>query len=246
MDVYLPEHPTAVVMYIHGGAWVHGDRTDGPDMRRYYAEEGIAMVSVDYRLAPQHRWPAQLEDVSAGLDWVIREAPHWGVEPARLGLWGVSAGGHLAAMLALARPADVRCAVLGYPATDLPAITEGLEGSPEQQLVGEDEPGVAERLRLASPVSQDVRNAPPMLIQHGFQDSVLSFRQALSFYHCLAAAGRDATLQLIDGFDHAFVNDSTLEKNPDAPTEVYGTTSWLPESPSYATIGEFFHRHLGE
>lgn len=116
--------PRGALLYIHGGAWLMGC-PDGIDhvCRRLAVEAGVTVVSVDYRLAPEHPFPAGLEDCADALTW-LRTLP--GVDPARLAVGGDSAGGNLAAALCLldrrSRPADVpplRSQILLYPGLDL-------------------------------------------------------------------------------------------------------------------------------
>jgi acetyl esterase/lipase len=103
--IYTPGHRNAAVpglLYIHGGGFVMGDvQMFNPSMLRLVDELGVVMVSVDYRLAPEHPFPAPVEDCYAALTWVGAMAAELGVDPARLGVAGESAGGGLAAAVAL-------------------------------------------------------------------------------------------------------------------------------------------------
>jgi acetyl esterase/lipase len=92
--------PFPVVIYLHGGGWRMGDRKGAPDLAAF-AARGFATVSIEYRLSGEAIFPAALEDVKTAIRWVRKEATSFGFDPDAIGLWGSSAGGHLAAMAAL-------------------------------------------------------------------------------------------------------------------------------------------------
>jgi acetyl esterase/lipase len=106
LDLYLPaqpaRRPVAVIVFLHGGGWSGGTRTTGPDFRRYFAQDGFAMASIEYRLTPAISFPANVEDVRAAVRWLKANAGAHGLDRDRICLWGTSAGGHLAAVAGLA------------------------------------------------------------------------------------------------------------------------------------------------
>jgi acetyl esterase len=113
-----------VLVYYHGGGWVIGDlETHDVLCRQITAAAGIAVVAVDYRLAPEHKFPAAIDDAWAATRWVVKQAARLGIDPSRLAVGGDSAGGNLAAVVALmARDAGgpaIRQQVLLYPVTDV-------------------------------------------------------------------------------------------------------------------------------
>jgi acetyl esterase/lipase len=106
-DVYLPQGAPGklpVILWLHGGGWRLGDRRLGPDLSRFFAERGFAMVSIDYRLSGEAIFPAQAIDVKTAIRWVRSVAGRFSFDENRIGLWGSSSGGHLAACAALATP----------------------------------------------------------------------------------------------------------------------------------------------
>ncbi len=112
------------LLYLHGGGWVLGDLDSHDGVCRRLANlAACRVVAVDYRLAPEHRFPAAIDDAAAALAWMAANAAALGIDPARLAVGGDSAGGNLAAVLALmgrdgAAPASA-CQLLLYPAVDL-------------------------------------------------------------------------------------------------------------------------------
>jgi acetyl esterase/lipase len=132
-DLYIPagvQGPFPVVLWVHGGGWRFGDRKLAPDLSRFFAQRGFAMVSIDYRLSEEVTFPAPIIDVKAAVRWVRSVAERFSLDPDRIALWGSSAGGHLAACAALSRPEEFNspeherfsssvCAVVdGYGPTD--------------------------------------------------------------------------------------------------------------------------------
>ena len=158
--------PPPVVMFFHGGGWVVGDLdTYDGDARRHAVGTGALVVSVDYRLAPEHPYPAAVDDVWAATQWVAAHAEELGADPGRLAVAGDSAGGNLAAVVAqLARDAggpSVAFQLLWYPATtwdtSLPSFTENANAPVlAVDAVGEFSRWYAQGV--------DMRNAPSTLI----------------------------------------------------------------------------------
>jgi acetyl esterase/lipase len=119
-----------VILFLHGGGWRFGDRRLGPDLKRYFASAGFAMVSIDYRLSGEAIFPAAVEDVKTAIRWIRKEAATYRFNADHIGLWGSSAGGHLASMAALTSddqyagaewgdfPSQVNAVVNGYGPTD--------------------------------------------------------------------------------------------------------------------------------
>ena len=110
---------TGVLVYFHGGGWVIGSLTSHDDVcRRLAATMGHAVVSVDYRLAPEHPFPAPVTDCVTAVRWVHQNAADFGLDPDRMAVGGDSAGGNLAAVVANLQPVPLRFQMLIYPVTD--------------------------------------------------------------------------------------------------------------------------------
>lgn len=105
LDLYLPQGTQArlpIIVFVHGGGWSGGTTTTGPDLKRFFAQEDFAMASIEYRLTPSITFPSNAEDVKTAIRWLRANADRYRLNPDRIGLWGTSAGGHLAAIAALA------------------------------------------------------------------------------------------------------------------------------------------------
>jgi len=132
-----------VLVFYHGGGWVIGDLdTHDVQCRQITAEAGITVVAVDYRLAPEHKFPAAVDDAWAATRWVVARAGELGVDPGRLAVAGDSAGGNLAAVVALmARDAGgpaIALQVLIYPVTDVGAESKSYSDFAEGYMLTRD------------------------------------------------------------------------------------------------------------
>ncbi len=231
LDLYLPDDGAhAVCVYAHGGGWRRGSRREGPGplsptSRRLFARmarHGLAVASVDYRLSGEARYPAQPDDVRAACRWLLEDdaSPVPGLP---LVLFGVSAGGHLAALCGLDPALPVHAVAVWYPATDLPALPEDIAaaggapdrgaGSREALLLGAPAGEVPDAARAASPTAQVHAGGPPFLLIHGAADRLVPARQSERLHQALLAVGADSTLELLAGYDHMFpgMPDAELE-----------------------------------
>lgn len=269
LDIVRPDsvEPLPALIWLHGGAWRMGDRTWRPDAARYFAAAGFVMVSIDYTLSGAAPFPQPLLDVRAAIRWVREHAEEYGIRPDAIGLWGSSAGGHLAALAGLlsgvatldgetpsATDAGVQAVMDGYGAGDLLAPDQ--DNPPTAGLLGGSPTDRPELAALASPARQPVTVAtPPFLIMHGAADDLVPATQSVALYDALSAGGAEVTLYLIEGFGHGFLNPTGLEEvapgpkldsgrleaEPDAGAELRTTTGrdW-PASASFAVIEQFF------
>jgi acetyl esterase len=117
-----------LLLFFHGGGWVYGDLDSHDAVCRFLAERsGVQVLAVDYRLGPEHPFPAAYNDAVAAYHWVVDNAPSLGVDPQRLAVGGDSAGGNLAAVTALAAAEQglpLAFQLLVYPGTDMRGGTE--------------------------------------------------------------------------------------------------------------------------
>ncbi|MFD6971050.1 alpha/beta hydrolase fold domain-containing protein [Streptomyces sp. NPDC059979] len=257
LDVQVPvgEGPFPAVVWIHGGGWLDGDRRYPPPtvpaalLHGAVLGAGLALVSIDYRHSLEAPFPAQLHDVKAAIRYVRAFADVLGIDPDRIGVWGESAGGHLAALAGLTRPDGPGGAVLEgtqgvtpgetgvlavvdwYGVSDLvalaghplPPMASGLEfPDPYEALLGASVAERPEAARAASPVTYaDGSNPPPFLLVHGTRDGLVPYSQSEVLAAALRSAGGEVVLQPVEGADHIFLG------SPDIPAIVEESVAFL-------------------
>jgi acetyl esterase/lipase len=229
-----------LVVYIHGGGWSGGDRlSDG-----YYAlakvrllAQGIAVASIDYRLAPKNRFPAQIVDAAYAVRYLRKNAKKMKIDPDRIAAFGTSAGGHLASLLgtvdspggfdvgalkdvssrvkavvSIAGPVDLSDSAFP-PATDAGiqaafGVPGGTAGHPA--------------LVQGSPSTYVSPGDAPFLIVHGTQDELVPYSQSVNFARLLQTAGVRAELVTVRGGNHALTMPGQ-EPDPSGITERIST-----------------------
>ncbi|HLJ64026.1 MAG TPA: alpha/beta hydrolase [Stellaceae bacterium] len=207
-----------VLVYYHGGGWVIGDLDTHDALCRQLAKaSSCAVLAVDYRLAPEHRFPAAVEDACAALAFVADDGGKLGLDPRRMAVGGDSAGGNLAAVAALAaRDLGIKLSLqlLYYPATDF------LGDYPSRLVFAEGFLLTAEAMEWfgfnyvgprdledwrASPIrAPDHRGLAPALIIIGACDPLLD--EGKAYAQCLERAGVAVTCTIIPGMIHGFMN----------------------------------------
>lgn len=201
-DLYLPEGagPHPVVVLVHGGSWQRGRRGQMAPIARQLARAGYAAFSVSYRLAPEHRFPAALEDLQAALRWLRQQAPVHGLDSERIAAWGFSAGGHLVSLLATRHPeAGLRAVVAGAAPQDLRQYPESRA---VHALLGASGHEAPERYAAASPLVHVAAGSPPFFIYHGEADALVVPAQAQAMASALQAAGVEVELLWLPGHGH--------------------------------------------
>jgi acetyl esterase/lipase len=221
LDVLVPETqtPPPVVVFIHGGAFRMGDKSDNLRERLMLAEAGFAVASVNYRYSTEAIWPAQLDDLRYAFAFLRAQAARFGIDGDRLASFGPSAGGHLSAAVGIALSASpatrLRASVVWFPPVDFPTMDSDIAAtgidratgrndapdSPESVLIGAtvaDNPALA---RAAGPVAQlDALPAgavlPSFLIMHGALDPYIAPEQARRLHRALAAFGTAPRLEI--------------------------------------------------
>jgi acetyl esterase/lipase len=226
LDAYRPtagtRHP--LVVMIHGGGWARGGRFEMglSKWAGYLAAAGMAVVSVDYRLAPAITYPDSFQDCLDALDWAVEHAEELGADAERVGLWGDSAGGHLVLLLATSQTAPafagprlraggarLRGVVAFYPPTDLLTLDaierRGRSGTGTvRDFVGTEPDADPARWREASPIEHVHPGLPPILLLQGTRDFLVPHAQATAFAARLAAAGAPHRVEIVEGAVHGF------------------------------------------
>lgn len=224
LDVYLPpvgEKPYPTIMGIHGGGFIARSKSLYGLLARYYAREGFAFVSINYRLAPRDNYPAQVEDSFCALAWLYANQDEFGFDPDSVIVTGGSAGGYLASMLATVDdpgqylkdcphdlPAEdpVNAAVIFYGLYDLTIMDQYPGGAePLEPYLGDEYENVPiELLEEMSPIKQIDGSEPPFIILHGSDDNTIPAVMSERFYEELVKSGVDAELVVLPGAGHGF------------------------------------------
>lgn len=226
LDLHVPTGVDSppVVMWVHGGGWREGDRRLVPlqwgQQRMFQAilDAGLAVATPDYRLLAESRLPGPVHDIVAAIRYLRRYADDLGVDAARLGLWGDSAGAHLVTVAGhvASHPApdawllgatgvgdghaDVSAIVSWYGASDLtldPALVAALW--PDTSTLEREE--LARRL---SPVHLVRAGSPPMLLMHGDADSISPVEQSVRLHEAALRVGATSHLEVSPGSEHVF------------------------------------------
>jgi acetyl esterase/lipase len=221
LDIYLPEKgrgPFPVIVSIHGGAFMFGEKGDAQVLPMLAGlNRGYAVVSINYRMSGEAKFPALVHDMKAALRWIRARAGRWDLDPGKIAVWGGSAGGYQAAMagvsygvpeledLSLGNPGEssrVQAVVDWFGPTDFLKMDEQLiaggftpnpedahngEHSPESLLMGKQITLIPERVNAANPETYISAGAPPFLIQHGTKDDTVPCLQSVYFAEKLTA-----------------------------------------------------------
>jgi acetyl esterase len=200
------ERPLPVVAFCHGGGWVAGSlHSYDPFCRRLANASGLAVVSVGYRLAPEHTFPAQLEDVEAVLGALEARGAALGLNPAAIAVAGDSAGGHLAALAARRSPARVRLQALVYPALDPACATASHRELSDGYGLSAAEMGWYWRTYLGGrelPGEAGLASAPPAYVLTAEYDPLRD--EAEAYAARLRAAGVSVQVRRWPGTAHGF------------------------------------------
>lgn len=212
--------PMPVMVYIHGGGWNHGDRKQAlSSICNYVLKRGYIGVSLDYRLTPEAPFPAQIQDVKLAIRYLRAHAAQYNLDPSRIGVWGSSAGGHLASLLGTTGDLMPGTKILLDTGNlvDVPDL-EGTGGWPEYSdkvqavadwygpadfttsfansyssvkalLGGNNAFSVPDQARLAMPGTYATQDDPPFFIRHGDADATIPYTDSVTFGNQLTNAG---------------------------------------------------------
>ncbi len=206
LDVWVPARrpatPLPVIVFFYGGGWVSGERGDYGFAGRAFAARGFVTIVADYRLVPQVRFPAFLQDGALAVKWARDHVASYGGDPRRISLSGHSAGAYEAAMLALdphylrdvgVDPKIVRAAALLATPADFYPFTE---------IRGRDALGAWPNPLETQPINFATAAAPPMLLMHGTADTIVRPYNSQRLAAKLTALGAPVELRLYPGKSH--------------------------------------------
>jgi len=223
LDLYLPDGahaPVPIILSIHGGGWHGGDKQASPGT--HFTEYGYAVAAINYRLIHQGTFPAQIYDCKAAVRWLRANAAKYGLDARRIGVWGASAGGHLAALLGTSGgvkdlegdlgnagySSRVQAVVDYFGPTDLPkwrptadpAVNQKLS---ESRLMGFDVVKYPERAARGNPITYVSKEDPAFFIGHGQDDKLVPVSQSELLQAALRKAGVASELHIVPGAGHS-------------------------------------------
>jgi acetyl esterase/lipase len=228
-DFYTPgtgNGPFPVVVLIHGGGWRSGDKRDMARHAGPLTKEGYACFSINYRLTPEGRFPRDVEDCKAAVQWLRRQAGRLNIDPDRIAAMGGSAGGHLAAFIGATDDHDgfnddefstsgrVQAVVALYGVFDFTAMgvrTGGLRKFAYLRSPDGKEEAFLQKISPATYISPD---DPPVLMIHGVEDSLVPVEQSRLYSQALTDAGIENELILVEGVGHGFAPVKGMEMKP--------------------------------
>jgi acetyl esterase/lipase len=219
----LPAQPAPVLIFVPGGAWVHGKcMGQGSALMSRLAEQGWVCLAIDYRVSPHHRWPRHITDVKTAIAWARANVDKFGGDRNFVAVAGCSAGGHLSALAGLTPDDPAHRRELPEGADSSVDAVVGIYGrydwedrsTPERVrfvdflervVVKKSIARHPEVFRDASPIARVHRNAPPFLVIHGSKDSVIPVEQARSFVERLRSVSHSMVGYLeLPGAGHGY------------------------------------------
>jgi acetyl esterase/lipase len=244
LDIYLPEVRSGatvpVLMFFHGGAFAHGYKEWNGFMAPAFVDLPAIFISVSYRLVPDDKFPAAVEDAFSALKWVYENIKEHGGDPDRISVSGWSAGGNLASMIALRYQL--------YGALNLPTdVVKACHAASTAFRINRDAPapgtsgitytefylGEPENDGVASPINFVDGKAPPFFVSHGGEDFAHVISTSADMVTALEMAGAKVQFQSFDGLDHYEFNLSHGDPASDWVKTVRG---WMTDPPQGARI----------
>ena len=216
MDIYFPDSggPWRTLVYIHGGSWMHGDKSEANMFARMMTSLDYLVVSINYRLYPPATWPSMVEDVKCAVRSLRAHAAEYNLDPNRIGAIGPSAGGHLVSLLgttdqtagfdvgeyldqssrvqAVISMAGVMDLTRNFPNADIELMKQ----------IGFGEHNIIE----ASPINYVTPEDPPFLLIHGDRDELVPYEQSQLMYDRLVQANVPAQLVIVKNAGHSFLD----------------------------------------
>ena len=219
-DIFLPpleEKNRPAVLFIHGGGWIEGDRSQLRGYGILLARLGFVCMCNSYRLSNESIWPAQIQDVNCAIRYLRTNATDLGLDPNRIGVSGNSAGGHLSLMAAATNydqifegdggsnkvSSEIKAVCAIYPPTTIRQL-EMLNPLENAFLMLMGKEAKKEDFDKASPLNYVTEDYPPCMLIHGSADSVVRLKDSTKFYEKLIEFNRPASLHIFSEEEHAF------------------------------------------
>jgi acetyl esterase/lipase len=232
LDIYFPtggddiNGPWPVVVYVHGGGWTQGDKTQGKWLANWLNPYGYMVVTVNYRMYPDFYFPAFIEDPKCAIRFLRAHAGRYRLNSNRIGVWGPSAGGHLALLLGTADKSA------GWDVGEYPGQSSRVQAvvniAGPSDLTVPGTPNLEPLIRLAfnappedrapySPVMYASDDDAAFFIVHGDQDDVVPVQQGRAMYNVLTQAGASVQLVIAKNGNHSLAAAGKKPMSPSLP-----------------------------
>lgn len=241
--------PSPCIVVIHGGAWRHGDKSLHLNEIRRFAEEGYVSVTIQYRLCPKHRFPAQVEDVKCAVRFLRAHASDYRIDPDRIGAVGFSAGAHLSMMLGCMDKKDgfegeggwaehsskVQAVVSFFGPTDLPGDDIPANSIPlVNEFIGGPKSENLKAFQDASPITYVDSGDAPMLLLQGTEDPLVPHSQAIKMVTAMTKANVPGRIELLIDAGHGWGGEE-LNRSIDVTHQFFrrylrGDTNWTKKA----------------
>jgi acetyl esterase/lipase len=234
MDILQPDKgahpkPTPVIVFVSGNGWRSIDRACHVPTLAQFARAGYLVASIEHRISGEAVYPTALQDVKTAVRFLRANAKTYNLDPARIGMWGNSAGGHLTAMAATTgdlaefdlenkeamrwagHSSAIQAAVPWYAPSDLRDLpSDGTMVENVQMGFDVKNPANAARVGPASPLTYVSASTPPLLLVHGTADPVVPLFHSERLHQAVLAAGGTSTLLRVEGAVHSFGEVSSV------------------------------------
>lgn len=206
-DIFVPKGkgPFPSILMIHGGAWRSGTKFHMLGHASSAARQGFVAITINYRHAPHYKWPAQFTDCQNAMRFVLSHAKQYKIDKRNICLWGYSAGGHLATLLATSpertrQGFPIRCVVCGGGPVDLQMVPQDFPFL--RYFLAETRRENPEKYRQASPITHVTRDDPPMFFYHGELDFFVPVEGVKNMIARAKKLGIDCELMIVPGKEH--------------------------------------------
>lgn len=224
LNLFTPDNgveAAPLIIYVHGGGWLSGSKDEDCFPHMFdMMKQGFAVACINYRLSKEAKFPAQIEDTKAAVRWLRANAPKYKLFDKRIGIWGASAGGHLAALAGTSNGVSgfdkgenpsyssaVQAVVDMCGPTDLVKFVEtpGFTGDSRNAFIatylGYDPKSNPNKAKAANPITYIDKNDPPFLIYHGAEDDTVPASQSQLLHDALKGAGVSSKLTIFPWTD---------------------------------------------
>jgi acetyl esterase/lipase len=215
MDIYFPDSggPWRTLVYVHGGSWMHGDKSEASMFANSMNMLGFLVVSINYRLYPPATWPSMIEDVKCAIRSLRAHAVEYNLDPNRIAAIGPSAGGHLVSLLGTTIPENgwdvgeyLEQSSRVQAVVSLAGVMDLSRNFPNADIELMKQLGFGEyNVMEASPITHVTPDDPPFLLIHGNRDEVVPYEQSQLMYDRLVQAGVPAQLVIVQNAGHSFM-----------------------------------------